>query len=279
MFVFPRIDYWMMCGDLPRTHLERWGAQIRGMLGDWFGIHAIPVELFQMSWRDGGFSFPYLRDRQNPLAIRTLLSMTTYPDEVTRKLMKQVEIKQAWNMDVEYKERDPTCTSGFLNGAPTYDQIRTSPDVPAHSIFPRAFKAHQEDQISFWLNSGQQSLTYGIAEPFDQVKISRPAMLITQAVPRPLYRKRFRDRQVIASAFAALEDNAVSNHMFAWATSRYEDRMMRFTMKARLDALPSPQKINTCATNVVPTPLSLKDTIELGAFVAMLPNADIITNP
>jgi hypothetical protein len=49
---------------------------------------------------------------------------------------------------------------------------------------------------------------------------------------------------VIASAFAALEDNAVSNHMFGWATSRYEDRMIGFTLKARLDALPSPQKIN-----------------------------------
>jgi hypothetical protein len=57
MFVFPRIDYRMMCADLSRTHLEKWDAQIRRMVGDWFGIHGIPVELFQMSWRDGGFSF------------------------------------------------------------------------------------------------------------------------------------------------------------------------------------------------------------------------------
>jgi hypothetical protein len=35
MFVFPRIDYRMMCADLSRTHLERWNAQIRGMVGDW----------------------------------------------------------------------------------------------------------------------------------------------------------------------------------------------------------------------------------------------------
>jgi hypothetical protein len=69
-------------------------------------------------------------------------------------------------------------------------------------------------------------------------------MWITQSVRRPLYRNDFRDRHVIASAFTALEDKAVSNHMFSWATSRYEDRMIRFTLKARLDTLPSPQKIN-----------------------------------
>jgi hypothetical protein len=36
--------------------------------------------------------------------------------------------------------------------------------------------------------------------------------------------------------------------MFSWAISRYEDRFIRFTLKARPDALPSPQKINfwTC---------------------------------
>jgi hypothetical protein len=32
--------------------------------------------------------------------------------------------------------------------------------------------------------------------------------------------------------------------MFSWATSSYEDRMIRFTLKARLDARPLPQKID-----------------------------------
>jgi hypothetical protein len=133
----------MMCADLSRTRLDRWDAQIRGMVGNWFGIHGIPVELFQMSWRDGGFSFPSIPDRQNTLVIRTLLSMMTSPDEVTRKLMKQFEIEQARNSDIEYKEHELGCTIGFLNWAPTFDQIEVCPDVPAHSIFHRAFKAHQ----------------------------------------------------------------------------------------------------------------------------------------
>jgi hypothetical protein len=115
MFVFPRTDYRMMCADLSKTHLEKWDSQIRGMRGDWFGIHGIPVELFQMSWRDGGFSFPSLRDRQNTLVIRTVLSMMTSPDEITRKLMKQFEIEQARNMSIEYREWELTSTSGFFN--------------------------------------------------------------------------------------------------------------------------------------------------------------------
>jgi hypothetical protein len=221
IFVFPRIDCRMMCADLSWNRLERWDAQIRGMFGDWFGIHGIPVESFQVSWLDGGFSFQSLRDRQNTLLIRTFFSMLTFPDEITRKLVKQFEIKQARNCDIEYREREPDCTSGFLNWAPICDQIETCSDVSMQSIFPRALKSHQENQISFGVHNGEQFLTHAFAEPFNWLKISKPSMWITQAVRCPFCRKRFRDRQVIASAFAALKDDAVSNHMFAWATSRY----------------------------------------------------------
>jgi hypothetical protein len=87
-------------------------------------------------------------------------------------------------------------------------------------------------------------LTHPIAESFVESKIARPAMWITQLVRRVVHRENFKHRCAISNAFAALEDNSFSNHMFAWATSRYEDRLIRFTLKARLDALPSSQKIN-----------------------------------
>jgi hypothetical protein len=48
----------------------------------------------------------------------------------------------------------------------------------------------------------------------------------------------------MTSEFLALEDNPVSNHMFSWATSRYEDRLLRFTLTARSDARAPPQKID-----------------------------------
>jgi hypothetical protein len=59
-------------------------------------------------------------------------------------------LERAKNCDIEYKEREPECTTGFLNGNPIYDQMDINPDVHTQSIFPRAFKARQEDRISLW---------------------------------------------------------------------------------------------------------------------------------
>jgi hypothetical protein len=112
------------------------------------------------------------------------------------------------------------------------------------SIFPGAFQAHQEDDIALWIEKGQMQFTRPIAESFTDSKIARPAMWITQSVRRVVHRENFKHRCAISNAFAALEDNSFSNHMFAWATPRYEDCLIRFTLKARSDALPSPQKMN-----------------------------------
>jgi hypothetical protein len=170
--------------------------------------------------------------------------MLTSPDDITRKLMKQFEFEQARNCGIEYKKRQHDCTSGFLNWNPPFDQIYVNPDVHTQTILPPAFNAHQEDQISFWVHNGEQFLTHGVVEPFVESKPSNQEMRITQSVRHQLYRKRFRDRQVIASADVEPESIAVSNNMFSWATSRSEDRMVRFTLRAHLDALASPQKIN-----------------------------------
>jgi hypothetical protein len=136
MSVSPRIDHRVMCSDLSRAHPERCDATIRGLVGERFGIHGIPVELFQVSWRDGGVSFPHLRDRQDYLVIRTVLSMFTSTDDVTRRLMKQFEIWQARNCGIECKEREFGWTTGILNWNPTFDQMDVSPDVHPQSIFP-----------------------------------------------------------------------------------------------------------------------------------------------
>jgi hypothetical protein len=33
-FVFPRIDYRMMCADLTKAHLDRWDSQLRGVVSN-----------------------------------------------------------------------------------------------------------------------------------------------------------------------------------------------------------------------------------------------------
>jgi hypothetical protein len=75
--------------------------------------------------------------------------------------MKQFEFEQAKN-----KERGPECTAGLLNWNPVFDQIDVNPEAHTQSIFPRAFKAHQEDRISFWVRNSEQFMTHPISEPF-----------------------------------------------------------------------------------------------------------------
>jgi hypothetical protein len=113
------LDYRMMCADLTKTHLDAWDSQLPGIVSEWFKIKNFPVEIFQMSWRDGGFSFPSSRERQNTLMMRTVLDMLTSPDEVTRKLMRQFEIEQARNSGIEWRKRPIDHNSrGFLNWNP-----------------------------------------------------------------------------------------------------------------------------------------------------------------
>jgi hypothetical protein len=136
--VFPRIDSRMMCADLTKSHLDQWDSKLRAIVSEWFRIKNIPVELFRMSWRNEGFSFPSLRDRQNISAIQTVPDMIISPDEITRKLMRQFEEEQAENCGIEWRERTPDHDNkGFLNWHPTTEQQKWHAGIPTQSILDR----------------------------------------------------------------------------------------------------------------------------------------------
>jgi hypothetical protein len=80
----------------------------------------IPLKLFQMSWMDGGFSFQSLRDRRNPLVIRTVLDMTTSLEEITRRSMRQ------FGAVGKLQDRIAGAWSRFESGI-----CELAPDVPA----------------------------------------------------------------------------------------------------------------------------------------------------
>jgi hypothetical protein len=108
-------------------------------------------------------------------------------------------------------------------------------------IFSREFKVRQENGTSFRVKNWQSFLTHPIADLFAEWKIDRPATWIAQAIRMPPYRHQLWQQQVILFAFPALEDNSVSNHLFSRTTSTYQDKMLRFVLKARLDALALPR--------------------------------------
>jgi hypothetical protein len=91
--------------------------------------------------------------------------------------MRQFLTEQAENCGIEWRERDPGSNQFFLNWHLTHDQVSFNPEVPTQSIFPRAFKAYQEDRISFWTENGQQFLTRPV-----ESKISTPSTWITQLI-------------------------------------------------------------------------------------------------
>jgi hypothetical protein len=62
------------------------------------------------------------------------------------------------------------------------------------SIFPRAFKAVQESDISVYIKDGKAHLHHDAAEPFAVSKFSRPAMRMTQSVNRKNHEEAFKKR-------------------------------------------------------------------------------------
>jgi hypothetical protein len=135
-----------------------------------------------MSWRDGGFTLPSLRERQNTTIIRTICDITTSNDPQIRKMMAVFEEEQAEKYGMHIAEReDPSLDKGFLRWTGRNPDWREFPVAKLQSIFPRAFKAVQESDISVYVRDGKAHLAHDIAESFIVSKFSRPAMWITQS--------------------------------------------------------------------------------------------------
>jgi hypothetical protein len=73
----PRIDYRMMCADLKASDLDKFDCWLRGTVQSWLHLRGIPQGLPGMSWRDGRFTLPSLRERQNTMAIRSMCDIMT----------------------------------------------------------------------------------------------------------------------------------------------------------------------------------------------------------
>jgi hypothetical protein len=113
-----------------------------------------------------------------------------------------------------------------------------------HSIFPRAFRAVQESDISVYVKDGQAFLHPDTAESFTISKFSRPAMWMTQSVQRPIHASTFREKIMSSRGFCDLMDNPASNHFLNWATSKYDDAVLRFAVGIRLNMLETPRTVH-----------------------------------
>jgi hypothetical protein len=146
---------------------------------------------------------------------------------------------------MEIAERlNPEDDKGFLRWTGENPDWRTIPVTKMQSIFPRAFKAVQESDISVYIKDGKAFLRHDRAESFTVSKYSRPAMRITQSVQRPIHADIFRERNISAVGFHYLLDNPASNHFLNWATSKYDDAVLRFAIGIRLNMLKTPRTVH-----------------------------------
>jgi hypothetical protein len=138
---------------------------MRGQIMDWVHIPGIATEVFLMSWMDGGFPLPSLEERQYTMIIRTILDMTSTPDNglltIMRTFEEEEEEAQRYNCTTTERKED---YGGFLRRDGELSDLRTyskpadegETDLPKLlredlSVFPRALRAFQELELAIWM--------------------------------------------------------------------------------------------------------------------------------
>jgi hypothetical protein len=208
-----------------------------------------------MSWRDGGFTLPSLEERQYTMVIRTLLDVMASADIELLHIMGQFEKEEAERYGCTVVERKED-EGGFMRWDGTLLDVRTYTPGPMDddlhtphpgesklpqilkedlSIFPRALRACQELGLSIWMSDTSPRLKHkDLGIDFVSSKISRPAMWITQEVVRKLALNSFKSCIQCSKGWREVENSPSSNHWLNWATSRYDDGLLRFAVGARL---------------------------------------------
>jgi hypothetical protein len=112
------------------------------------------------------------------------------------------------------------------------------------SIFPRALRACQKLGLAIWMSDTSPQLKHkDLGIDFAASKISRPAMWITQEVIRKLALNSFKTCIQCSRGWREIENSPSSNHWLNWATSRYDDALLRFAVGGRLYAINTPGRL------------------------------------
>jgi hypothetical protein len=169
--------------------------------------------------------------------------MTSNDPEI-RKMMAVFEEEQAIRFGMHIKERlDPEDEQSFLRWEDSNPDWNDWPVAKLHSIFPRAFKAVQESDISVCIRDGKPRLALDEVESFTVSKYSRPAMWITQNVMSRLHAIAFNMKVMASRGWWDLEDNPASNRFLNWATSKCDDAILKSEFGIRLNQLKTPWTI------------------------------------
>jgi hypothetical protein len=268
----PRIDFRTMCGDLYQSDLWKFDSWMRGQITGRSQIKGIATDVFQMSWRDGGFTLPSLEERQYTMVIRTFLDVISTTDLTLLGVVRQFKEEEAERYGCLIVERQHDM-GGFLRWEGELPDLRTHPgraeDHDRHqedfgeedlhhllrvdlSIFPRALMATQELGLTIWMNDVTPRLRHGgLNIDFAISKISRPAIWITQEVVRKWALNSFKTSVVASKGFGRLRTVRPPIIGPIWATSRYDDSLLRFEVRLAVvaDRQDSPSQMSDLSCN------------------------------
>jgi hypothetical protein len=156
--------------------------------------------------------------------------------------MSIFEEEQAARFGMEIAERlNSSDDQGFLRWTGQNPDWRDYTVAMLQSIFPRAFKAVQESDISVYIKDGKALLHHDVAERFTVSKFSRPAMWGTQSVVRNNHVEAFKQNVMASRGWWDLMDNPASNHFMNWAISKMDDAVLKFVIGIRLNMLRTPR--------------------------------------
>jgi hypothetical protein len=231
-FLLPSMDFLLLNGEAGGRDLEVMDKKIRGMVNRDLNIKGLPIECHHASWRDGGLSYPSLRDRGDVLTIRSFAQMTLSEDGVIQSVMRQ-----------------------FIEDERRFRGIQSDPDAP--------FLYWREDGSTRSGTSTIIARTRGSCKRLDvKLKLKDRLLIIkaeesemktnsavgigrflTQKVIRPQKIKRLLEKEKHGATFEMLKDNQMSNKILADAKTMKSDAFFRFTVAARADILPTPANI------------------------------------
>jgi hypothetical protein len=231
-FLLPSMDFLLLNGEAGGRDLEVMDKKIRGMVNRDLNIKGLPIECHHASWRDGGLSYPSLRDRGDVLIIRSFAQITLSEDDLIQSMMRK-----------------------FIEDERRFRGIQSDPDAP--------FLDWGEDGSTRSGTSTIIARTRGACKRLDvKLKLKDRSLIIkaeesemktnsavgigrflTQKVIRPQKIKSLLEKEKHGATFETLKDNQMSNKILTDAKTMKSDAFFRFRVAARADILPTPANI------------------------------------
>jgi hypothetical protein len=238
-FIIPCFDFLLLNGDLSRKRLKDIDKHIRGQLNKLLKIPSLPKELHHLSWKDGGFSIPSLRERSNVLSICSFAHMSLSTDPIIR-----------------------TLTHAFIESERKFRRIPFETDTETHflnwndeeggggtaSFINKARKAAKELNIQIKFERNQLSIKNSEKE----INTNSPMKIgkfLTQKVIRPALVQRLVNHPDKGASFPTLTNNKWSNKFLRNTHTLRSDAFFRFSVAARTNTLPTLANIHKWYSN------------------------------